>query len=86
MCSWSDSNGRKAAGAIVTDISNNGRGPIASVECVTHGDNSLELLRTQTLDSVNLEYNLETGKLILLAFRYIIMYELKYIYSGTSLL
>ena len=70
VCSWSDGSGRKAAGAIMTDIPNSGRGPVATVGCVTHGDNSLELLRTHTLDSVNLEYNLEAGELILLALRY----------------
>lgn len=71
MCSWSDGSGRKAGGAIV-DIPNNGRGPVASVGCVTHGEGGLELelLRTQTHDCIHLEYNLEAGKLILLALRF----------------
>ena len=72
VCSWADGSGRKAAGAVVTDIPNSGRGPVASIGCVTHGENGLELelLRTQTLGTVHLEYNLEAGKLILLALRY----------------
>ena len=72
VCSWADGSGKKAAGAIVTDIPNSGRGPMASVGCVPHGENGLELelLRTHTLNSVHLEYNLEAGKLILLALRY----------------
>ena len=35
---------------------------------------SLELLRTQTLEAVRLNFNLEASKLILLALRYHVLY------------
>ena len=76
VCSWEDGLGRKAAGAIVSDLP--GGGSVAAVGCVAHGGNGgmeLELLRTQTLDSVHLDFNLEAGKLILLALRFKLLYD-----------
>lgn len=72
VCSWEDGQGRKAAGTIVTDLP--GMGPnVPMVAGIAHGqsgsDTTLELLRTQTLDKVNLLFNYEAAKLIYLALR-----------------
>lgn len=75
VCSWEDGMGRKAAGAIVTDLPGMGPG-VAMVGGVAHGggggDTTMELLRTQTLDCVDLLFNFEAAKLIFLALRYIV--------------
>ena len=71
VCSWEDGAGRKAAGTIITDLP--GMEGTAIVGGVTHGERGasteLELLRTQTLDHVDMLFNWEAGKLILLALR-----------------
>ena len=72
VCSWEDGAGRKAAGAatlangIVPAITGvpNTAGNAEEAEAV-----EVELLRTQTLDAVHLSFNLESGRLILLALR-----------------
>ena len=73
VCSWEDGLGRKAAGTIITDLPGM-EGVPAVVEGVahgeTHGNTVIELLRTLTLEEVNLIFNLEAAKLLLLALKY----------------
>ena len=72
VCSWEDGAGRKAAGAATLT---NGIVPaVTGVPNLTDtaeevGPVEVELLRTQTLDVVHLSFNLESGRLILLALR-----------------
>lgn len=70
ICSWEDGLGRKAAGTIITDLPGM-EGVPPTVGGVAHGevDMTIELLRTQTLDQVNLLFNLEAAKLVLLALK-----------------
>lgn len=72
VCSWEDGMGRKAAGAIVTDLP--GMGPSISVvgSVAAHGADGgsmMELLRTQCLDYVELAFNFEAAKLLFLALK-----------------
>ncbi|XP_003382357.1 PREDICTED: suppressor of fused homolog [Amphimedon queenslandica] len=70
VCSWEDGAGRKAGGAIVTDLP--GMGPSISVvgSVAPHGaegGTTMELLRTQCLNYVELSFNFEAAKLLFLA-------------------
>lgn len=72
VCSWEDGAGRKAAGAAI--LANGVEPAVTGVPNLVGnaeeaGPVVLELLRTQTLDSVHLCFNLESGRLILLALR-----------------
>lgn len=69
VCSWEDEHGRRGGGAVMGDLPS----LLPVVGGTTRQDGvggvEVELLRTTTLEKVHLTFNLESGRLILLALR-----------------